>query len=115
MTDYTDVPKANQLYAESERTQAAVTNIDNGGVLSSFTIGSPPPPPLTDAPPPVATAPLMPIMITPDVSSPPSAALMADIRAYLVTRQDDLNNQLAALEVSNTPPPIPPPGRKVIR
>jgi len=111
MTDYTDVPQVGTLYAESERTQAAVANIDAGSSLASFTIGAPPPP---DTPPVVPGGPVMPIQITLDTSNPPSAALMADIRAYLVARQASLNEQLAALQVTNTPDPIgPPPTKRV--
>jgi hypothetical protein len=111
MTEYTDLPTASVLYSESERNQVAVDNIDAGGMLTMFIIGAPPPA-MTMQVPGLVTAPApppMPVQITIDPNSPPSAAFMADLRAWLVTRQDDLNNQLAALEVTNTPAPIGPP------
>ena len=104
MVDYNDVPQANTLYGESERTQQAVANMDAGATLVSFTIGGMP----------TSGSNIMPgVPITIVVDEPPSDALMADIRAWLVQRQDNINTQLGNLDVTNTPDPIgPPPAKK---
>src|SRR5215467_6467944 len=113
MTDYTDVPQANVLYGESERTQMAVSNIDAGATLVSFTIGAPPVP--MGLQPKSPTGPTGPtaqqVIIT--LGQPASDQLMADLRQWLVDRQTTINNQLAALEVTNPPdPPGPPPAAR---
>jgi hypothetical protein len=103
MTEYSDVPQANALYSESERNQLAVSNIDAGASLISFVIGAPQM--LTTIQPVVGTTmPAQQVTIT--LGEPASDQLMADLRQWLVDRQSAINDQLAALEVTN--PPAPP-------
>lgn len=102
MTDYSDVPQVNVLHSENERTQAAISNIDGGGTLTTFTVGAPPPPMgLQPTPPTGAVTVPMAVMITLD--TPASDQLMTDLRAWLVARQTSLEQQLADLGVTNPP------------
>lgn len=103
MTEYTDIPQVNVLYGECERTQQAVDNIDKGGTLTNFTIGSPPQPMGVQPTPPVGgmTTPSTPVTITLD--TPASDQLITDLRAWLVARQANLEQQLADLGVTSPP------------
>jgi hypothetical protein len=87
MTEYSDVPDVSALYQQREIVSAAITTIDGGGNLTSITIAP-------------TGAPGMPVMMPPP--TPPET--LADIRAWLVTRQADIDAQLAALGVVNPPP-----------
>jgi len=102
MTEYSDVPQVNVLHGENERTQVAISNIEAGGTLVSFTVGSPPTPMGIQPTPPVGGATmLMPVMITLD--QPASDQLMSDLKDWLVQRQAYLEQQLADLGVVNPP------------
>src|SRR5215469_13224075 len=102
MTNYADVPQAHLLYSELERTQMAVSNLDGGGTLISFSVGAPPTPMGLQPIPPTGTGTVaQQVMITLD--TPPSDQLMTDLRAWLVQRQTDLSNQLANLGVPDAP------------
>jgi hypothetical protein len=105
MTEYTDVPQANLLYSESERVQLAISNIDAGASLTSFVIGVPP---ASLGPQPISPtgATIVPTAVTIWLDAPASDQMMTDLRAWLVQRQGEINDQLAALEVIN--PPAPP-------
>jgi hypothetical protein len=104
MTEYTDLPRASVLYGESERTQLAISNIDAGAPMTSFVIGAPNVMGLQAVSPTGTT--VMPTAVNITLEAPPSTQLMADLRAWLVQRQSDINAQLAALAVVN--PPAPP-------
>jgi hypothetical protein len=110
VTEYTDLPRANMLYGESERTQAAVSNLDGGGGLLNFTVGPPPAP--TNQPPPVVPTITTGVSVTITLERPASDALLADLRAWLVQRQAAINEELATLEINNPPPPPGPPSRR---
>jgi len=110
MTDYTDLPTTNMIYGEQERTIQAVANLDAGGTLTSFVIGSPPAP-MGLQPVGTVAIPSMPVTVTLDV--PASDTLMTDLRAWLVQRSNSLNDQLISLGVTNPPtPPGPPPSQR---
>jgi hypothetical protein len=101
MTDYNDVPQASGLYQNRQNVTYAIGLIDSGGVVITFTVGSQP----ATSGGTAGMAAVTPVSITvPDAS----ADLMASARAWLVQRQADLDTQLAALGVSNPPPPNPP-------
>jgi hypothetical protein len=113
VTEYTNIPQANALYSESERNQLAVSNIDAGATLTSFVISAPPTQ-LALIPPVAGTAPAQQVTIT--LGEPASDQLMADLRQWLVDRQTAINDQLAALEVTDPPaPPGPPPTKAAKR
>jgi hypothetical protein len=106
MTEYIDVPQVNLLYSESERVQLAISNIDAGASLTSFVIGVPPAPIGPVPMSPIGSATVVPTAVTISLDAPASDQMMTDLRAWLVQRQNDINDQLAALEVTN--PPAPP-------
>jgi hypothetical protein len=101
MTDYNDLAKINQLYAEQQQIAAAIAIIDADGTLSSFVVTAPPPPPYDpdDPNPPRMPAPPVSIIVAGDV--PPE--LMAALRAQLVQRSDAISAELADLGVDDTP------------
>lgn len=114
MTDYSDLPQTQVIYAEQERTIQAVANIDGGATLTSFVIGQTPPPTGLQPMSPTGgllNTPSMAVTITLD--APASDQLMSDLRAWLVQRSNNLNTQLTDLGVTNPPtPPGPPPSRR---
>lgn len=96
MTQYTDVPEVNNLYNERQQVDAAIAMFDSGGNMTHFTVEQAPPPEGTTL---LTTAPPVRIVIPPP--TPPDT--VANIRAWLVQRQTDIDNQLAALGVVNPP------------
>ena len=103
MTNYADVPQANALHNETEHTKAAISNIDAGGTLVSFTIGMPPQRGTQAAPQPLVGT-MMPMGATITLDIPASDQLMADLREWLVTRQANLEYRLANLGVTPVQP-----------
>jgi hypothetical protein len=99
MTDYTDVPRVTTLHGENERTQSAINNLDAGGALANFTII--PPAPSTGLIPPQPGPMLSPVTIT--LEQPASDQLLADLRAWLVARQQRIEAELESLGVTNPP------------
>lgn len=97
MTDYSTIPEVNALYMASEQCGQAIAMIDAGGNMSNFTIAPAPPDP--DAPP-------APLVMASTIAAPPPTdpALMADLRKWLVERQNAIMAELAALGVVETPP-----------
>ena len=95
MTAYNDVPEANALYLESEQVEAAITFIDNGGWVSSFVVSPAPPTEGTVAPQSAVNI---------YVKGANDPALLAGVRAALVTRAGQIATELAALGVTYTPP-----------
>lgn len=96
MTEYSDVPEVNNLYSERQLVDAAITVLDGGGNMTSFAVEQAPPQPgavLTSAMPPIRV--VMPPPTPPDT--------VANLRAWLVQRQSDIDAQLAALGVVNPP------------
>lgn len=92
MTDYTDIPEVNALYAEDQLIARAIAILDAGGTLSEMTI--------SPAPPAEGEVPVPPASVNVPSADP---ALLADVRAWLVQRQADLDAQLAALGIVNSP------------
>lgn len=101
MTDYNSVPDVSSLYAENERVNQAIANIDAGATATQFTIGMPPVTAPASGETPLALQVPINIYIPPPG---PGDQLMRDLRAWLVTRSTDLMNQLAALGVTDAPP-----------
>jgi hypothetical protein len=96
MTDYSDIPQVNALYQEQQQVQQAITLIDMGGTLSNFIIVPPP----YDPDNPTSTT-LMGVSIT--LNKPAVPDTMVSIREQLVIRDNDIDDQLAALGVTNPP------------
>lgn len=96
MTEYTDVPVANSLYMESQNIKVAIENIDGGGSVSSFIV----------SPPSVGAAVMTsaPMAVSVITSPPNDPTLLAAVRAQLVAREQEIAIELAALDVSYTPP-----------
>jgi hypothetical protein len=111
MTDYSDVPTVTTLHGESERTQQAMTMLDNGGTMSNFTI-SPPPPPTDSNGVPIPT-PITMMAVTINVTEPLSDELMTALNDWLVTRQQNIVDELATYDVGPPPPPITDPPSNV--
>jgi len=89
LTDYSDVPQVNALHQERELVTSAITMIDDGGNMTFFTIEPAPPDPNAA------------VRVT--MPPPTPAGTLADVRAWLVSRQNDLDQQLADLGVTNPP------------
>jgi hypothetical protein len=98
MVAYTDVPAVNALYMEQEQINQAIMMIDDGGRVLNFTIG-PKLPDVSETMPP-GVPPYMPVMI---VTRDPPDTLMAQARAALVLRQNEIVAELAALGVTEGP------------
>jgi len=96
MTEFTDVPAANDLYNERKLVDSAIALLDDGGNMTFFTIEQAPPPEGTL---PTTTSP--PVRVTMPPPTPPDT--VTNIRAWLVQRQADIDSQLAALGVVNPP------------
>jgi hypothetical protein len=106
MTEYTDVPRANELHAESQLITKAIANLEAGGTLSSMVIAPPPPVPYDPAvppPTPATTIALMPISIM--TAAPVDAVVLANITAWLNQRLVDIAAELQSLGVT-----VPPAG-----
>jgi hypothetical protein len=105
MTDYTDVPQASGLHQNRQSVTYAIGLIDSGGLIFSFTVG----------PQPTAGVPVTNVGGSVNITVPnASAELMTAARDWLVQEQANLDNQLAALGVTNPPPQntSTPPARK---
>jgi len=96
MVAYTDVPAVNALYMEQEVVTSAITMIDAGGKVTSFTISPVPPDPEM-----LATMPAMPAMIAIPDAQP---ELIDQARAALVIRQNEIVAELTALGITEGPP-----------
>src|SRR5215469_3924367 len=101
MSDYSDVPQINTLFSENERVNEAIAVLNSGiGQLVTFTV-SIPPDKQTD-PITVPNGPVQIIVYPPDTDPSTVTALLN----LLNTKSSDIQNQLAALGVTNpTPPP----------
>jgi hypothetical protein len=98
MVAYSDVPAVNLLYQEQATIDRAIELIDNGGVISNFTVS-----PLPPDPGAMGAAMQMPAMIS---TVNPTPELMADARVALVERHNAIAAELMALGVTETPPVI---------
>lgn len=102
MTDYVDVPEVNRLYQEREIVAQAIAIIDSGGYLATMTLA-----PSNPMPTPAPTIPTAPPLIlsgvTVSIPPPTPANVLADVRAWLIERQDDLDDQLKKLGVKDPP------------
>lgn len=94
MTEYADIPDVNTLHSQREIVTNAITLIDNGGNVVNLTVS-----PVAGATPSASTMPASVYM-----PPPTPQATIDNIRAWLVTRQSDIDAQLAALGVVNPPP-----------
>lgn len=94
MTDYTKVPEANALYQQREVVTNAVAMLDAGGSVSSLSIA-----PAPDTPPGPG---IMSSAIAVPAPTPPD--LVAEVRAWLIERESELDAELAALGITNPPP-----------
>jgi hypothetical protein len=99
MTSYSDVPAVNALYAERENVTNAITSIDGGGTLASFTIGPPPPDPERDA---MSMAGGLMVAVQTG-GEPMDPATQAALRGWCVQRQAAIDAELAALGVTGAP------------
>ena len=99
MTDYTDVPAANVLHAESQQIVSAIANLDAGGTIINMMIG---PPPYT---PPDPGSPPVPMLMSVSIFVPPPVdpALTAQLRSWMDQRLLDISAELTALGVSVPP------------
>lgn len=101
MTAYVDVLQANRLIEEQARLAVGIAMIDEGGTVSSFTIAPKPADPVVTprAPPSVqATTPIAVMTIDP----PPE--LMAEARAAMVKRHNEILAELGTFGVTGAPP-----------
>lgn len=98
MSEYSDLPQINILYQEREIVTNGIAIIDDGGNLTNITLM----PASTSASAP-QTPMIMPAMIS--LPPPTPADTLANIRAWLVQRQADIDAELAALDVTNPPAP----------
>lgn len=113
MTEYTDVPKANELHAESQRVAQALANLESGGSITNMTVD--PPPPVMPEP----GAPITPMAMAVNVTIPPPVdpALLAQLTTWLNNRLVEIAAELTTLGVAVPPagskawstPPTPPP------
>jgi hypothetical protein len=111
VTDYADLEKVNALYMESRTVAQAITAIDRGGTLSSLSIS---PPQYASMPPavdaglpgdlPSTSTPVVMMTTTISIPGPVDPALLADVRALLVEREQEIAVELKSLGVSVTPP-----------
>jgi len=96
MTEYSDIPQANILYTETQKVDQALKMIDDAsGTLTAFTIG-----------PKQGTVPVVLVPIQIHLPDEAQASTMTEIRAQLVTYQQSLLDQLAALDITSTPPVV---------
>jgi len=94
MSSYSDVPEINMLYVEQENIASAISLLDNAGTVSSFTVA------------PTAESPTINNMTQMSVSIgwlTSSQALNDAARAALVSRYDEITQQLADLGVTEVP------------
>jgi hypothetical protein len=94
MTNYTDLPAANTLCQQREIVTNAIAMLDAGGAVSNLMIAPPP-----DMPPGQ-------VMMSASIAIPPPTppSFVAEVRAWLIGREADLDSQLAALGVTDPPP-----------
>ena len=98
MTEYSDVPQVNRLYAECQSVDQAIKMIDDGiGTMTAFTIGPLPPEPGA------APTGMMYMAVQIYLPSPAQESTMVEIRNQLVVYQNSLLDQLAALGVTSSP------------
>jgi hypothetical protein len=96
MSNYSDTPEINSLYEERENLTNGIACIDGGGSMTYFTIEAAPP-----AEGVVLMMPQVPVRV---VMQPPTPqATLDNVRAWMVQRQADIDNQLSSLGVTNTP------------
>jgi hypothetical protein len=122
VTEYTDLPTTNALYAESQQIIEAIANLDAGGTISSVMVDPPPPPPLVPGEP-SPTATFVPVLVV--VTPPVDPALLGQFRTWMQQRLAEISTSLTDLGVSvpptsqitvqrtlsipTPPPPMPPP------
>lgn len=92
MTEYSDIPDVSILYQQREVVTQAIAGLDAGGNITNLTIG------VEDQ---SGAMTQMPVSV--QVPPPTPANVLADVREWLVARQADLDDQLAALGVTNSP------------
>lgn len=97
MTEYTDVPQVNSLYAEQQQIRSAIDYLSNGGMITTLMIV---PPPLQPNTPPPSTSRLM---VTINLPQPNPQGLVDQALAAFQTRDDEIIQQLTALGVTNPP------------
>jgi hypothetical protein len=98
MTEYTDIPEANRLYLLIQDCDRAIDMIDAGtGTLTNFTVGG-----NATTVQPTNTSPMlsMPVNIPVAQAAPET---VTQIRAELITYQNELTTQLESLGVVNPP------------
>lgn len=98
MTDYSDVPQVNSLYAEQQQIRSAIDYLSTGGTMTTLMIMPPTPPP--NPSPTVAK-----MMVNINLPQPNPQALVDQAIAAFQTRDDEITQQLASLGVTNPPPP----------
>jgi hypothetical protein len=97
LTDYSDVPQVNALHLENENITRAINMIDGGGTISNFTVTPPPP-----APGDIT----MVMAATIALPGPADPQFVADARAQLVTRSNEITAELSNYGVTNPPAPL---------
>lgn len=96
MTDYNDIPEAHGLAQQRETVVSAMDMLDNGGFLSSLTVAPEP------AAPGAAPTTAMPAMVAMQPPTPQNVVAM--ITNVLREQLRTIDDQLAALGVSELPP-----------
>jgi hypothetical protein len=90
---YSDVPAVNTLYQEQAVISNGIAILDAGGTVGAFTVI--PATPIPDGTPALSA------MITTIV---PSSEMITAVRAAMVTRYNQITEELIALGVTTTPP-----------
>jgi hypothetical protein len=107
MTEYSDVPQANDLYQQRELVSQAIILLsqDGSGVTSMVVQGGTP-----TVGPPGSPPPLMPVQVV--IPLPNDPTLLTAVQNWLAAREVDLDSQLAVLGVVDPPPPTDPSATK---
>jgi hypothetical protein len=95
MTDYSDIPQVNALYQEQEQVQSAIDYLTNGGGITMMTVS--PPPAIA------GISPMMQMAVNIQLALPNPQSLIDQALSTLQQRQSDINDQLTALDITNTP------------
>jgi hypothetical protein len=96
MTDYSDIPQVNALYQEQQQVQQAINLIDAGGTLATFAVRPPPYDPENPSP-------MMMMAVSITLNEPAAPDTMVSIRAQLVIRNNEIDDELVALGIENPP------------
>lgn len=95
MSSYDDIPEINALHQEQLRIEQALSLLDQGGIVTAFTIALPP-----DTPPGGLTGSTMPVGV--NTIDPPASLQQAAFDA-LTARAAAIGEELAALGVTDIP------------